>query len=157
MLSVLTKDAILEALCNEKVQHCAVEDEATAIAAVAAAAVAQSITCYLCDGTHRITDCPNLAAACSLIRKEDTRLKQKKCRGCHGGNRTVKADATKASTPSKVKDRCNGPTEKVDAAVCQSSLSSLSPSDTLWNTDSGTTSHMTPHWKWFLPDPFKPW
>ncbi|KNZ77805.1 hypothetical protein J132_03802 [Termitomyces sp. J132] len=39
MLSALTKDADLEAFCNEKVQHCAVEDKA--------AAAGHNFTCYL--------------------------------------------------------------------------------------------------------------
>lgn len=149
MLNNLTNDTVEEAFRTEEVQRTAAEEEATA----AAAAAARAIKCYLCDKDHKITDCPVLQSARTHVKKDDGNSKSKKRGGRRGGNAAAKVAA---ETP-KVEEGCDGPAVKAEAAVCRSSSSPNTPSDLLWNTDSGATCSMTPHREWFIPDTFRPW
>ncbi|KAG5715319.1 hypothetical protein E4T56_gene14598 [Termitomyces sp. T112] len=149
LLNGLTKETILKAFQTEETQQRATREEVDAVAATAAC----TISCYICDGPHKVQDCSNLPTACENAKKTDTGAKPKK----HGNRHGTTADAAKAADTPKVEEGCDGPAVKVEVAVCQSATSPFSPSDLLWNTDSGTSAHMMPHHKWFSPDSFKPW
>lgn len=153
MLNRLTKEAVLEAFRTEETQRRGAEEEATATAAAVAAAAARTITCYLCDGTHKVQECPNLQTARTQIKKDNNSSKSKKSRSRKG-----KQEAKEAKTePAKVEAGCDGPAVKAEAAVCRSALLTMSSPDVRWNTDSGATSHMTPHREWFIPESFISW
>ncbi|KNZ77267.1 hypothetical protein J132_05977 [Termitomyces sp. J132] len=70
MLNNLNQDAIIEAFCMEQVQYCAAKEEAQATAAAIATAAAQTIVCYICDGPHKVHNCPDLLAACANSKRE---------------------------------------------------------------------------------------
>ncbi|KNZ80990.1 hypothetical protein J132_03407 [Termitomyces sp. J132] len=148
LLNSLTKDNVLEAFQIEETQQSTAKEDAE----IATTAVACMISCFICNGLHKIQDCPGLSTACENAKKTNGN-KPKKHGNCYG----AKADAAKATDTSKVEDGCNGPAVRVEAAICQSTDSPHTPSDVLCNTDSGASTHMTPHYKWFLPDFFKPW
>jgi len=153
-LTNLTKTAVLEAFRTEETQRQGeIKDSASA-----AAAAARIIACYLCDGPHPIKECPQYNAARSLAKGKGGDAKsgqgssgrRRGGRGADRGANSAKAD------PGRVEEGCDGPAVKADAAVCRSSSSSPSPTDDHWNADSGASSSMTPHRKWFSSD-YKPW
>jgi len=153
LLTNLTKAAVLEAFCTEETQRQGgIEDAATA-------AAARIITCYLCDGPHPIKDCLQYDAAHSLTKGkggdnvrpgQGSSGRRRGGGGAGGGANSAKVD------PGRVEEGCDGPAVKADAAVCQSSSSSSSSTDDCWNADSGASSSMTPHHKWFSSN-YKPW
>ncbi|KNZ72565.1 hypothetical protein J132_02724, partial [Termitomyces sp. J132] len=118
MLNNLAKDTIKEAFHTKETQHATAAKEVTTAACV--------IVCYLCKKEHKITKCPYLATAQSHINKYDL-YKSRKCGGCQEGNNAAKANAAKASTSPKVEESCNGSTEKANAAIFHSLLSSPYP------------------------------
>ncbi|KAG5716227.1 hypothetical protein E4T56_gene10739 [Termitomyces sp. T112] len=109
MLNNLTNKAVEEAFRTKEVQWTAAEEEATA----AAAAAAQAVKCYLCDGDHKITDCPVLQSAHTHVKKDNGNSKSKKRGGCRRRNTVAKATT---ETP-KVEEGCDGPAIKAEAAT----------------------------------------
>lgn len=123
MLSQLTKEAVLEAFRTEEMQQHAAEEEATATAAAVAAATVRAIACYLCDGMHKVQDCPNLQTAHMQIKKDDNGSKSKKSRSRKGKQETKETKTESA----KVEAGCDGSAVKAKAAVCWSALLTMSP------------------------------
>ena len=153
LLTNLTKTAVLEAFCTKETQHQGeIEDLASAVAAAACI-----IACYLCDGLHPIKECPQYNAAHSLAKGKGGDVKSGQGSGGrhHGGRGAGRGVNSAKADPGRVEEGCDGPAVKADAAICRSSSSSPSPTDDHWNTDSGASSSMTPHRKWFSSD-YKP-
>lgn len=117
MLNDMTIDTVLKAFCTEQVQQQAAEDEAHA-------AAAQSITCYFCDGPHKVQDCTHFQTAKQQY-KNNSNIKLKKSWGRCGAKAEAKSDTSKTNTPktnaaNKTKSGCNGPAISVKATICRS-------------------------------------
>ncbi|KAG5726796.1 hypothetical protein E4T56_gene558 [Termitomyces sp. T112] len=140
LLNSLTKDNILEAFQIEETQQSAAKEDAE----IATTTAAYTISCFICNGPHKVQDCPSLSTACENAKKTNGNKSKK-----HGNHCGAKANATKAADTPKVEDRCNGPAVRVEVATNQESplvwkplplplpspYPELSPEQPLWDID----------------------
>jgi hypothetical protein len=150
LLDSLEIQKLKSAFHNEESQRLARSvSTSTSLAFQSAAASSSNLSCTFCNGTsHSEKDCFKKKKASEVAKKELSEWKAQK----KGKPKQKKQDAQEASTPIVEQ----GNSAKIEfaghASTLQTSHSSnwhKSHSSSLWNTDTGATSHMTPHQHWF--------
>lgn len=126
-----------------------------------AMAAALKPLCYFCDSpSHIVRDCPEMKAASSLAKQKSSGSSlsspsssgaQGK-RGSRGRGRERGAAANEAqggasTSSSAPQEESAGHASALSSSARPAWLRSRTATD--WNTDTGTSSHMTPHRHWF--------
>ena len=151
LLSTLDKDSVLEVFRTEETQRQGALEESNATAAIAAAAAARELKCYICDGPHVVRDCPRLEDSRTLAKSgKSSKDSRNRKRGGRRGGGSASGNTAAANVPGE-----DGPAQSAESAVCLSAGSPPS-ADTHWNADTGASASMTPHSHWIVADR-KPW
>src|SRR3981189_334265 len=109
-----------------------------------------TILCFFCGGPHVEKDCPRKKKASEEARKQEAQGKDSSRPKRKHGKQKAQESSTQEAEPEKSN------IAQLEFAGHASALSSTNRSQWLksractdWNTDTGATSHMTPHKHWF--------
>lgn len=152
ILDDLKPSTVSEALRNRsKNDEKRAENDNTA--ATMAMAAATPPKCVLCEGVHVVDACPNLHRAQQTARqpwKPRTNGQNRNNNGNNSGNRNQGASAASSSSSSSSPAESAGKAANVRSTSPSDPASAYTPdADEEWLSDTGATSHMTPHRHWF--------
>lgn len=129
------------------------------------AMAAGSISCFICDGPHFVRDCPNLDKAKAYVKSDPpapSTSHHSRGRGRGRGSASAATSDTQSASPSTPSTPPASASASAKRAVeyagkASAFTSSAHRSDWFksrasadWNTDTGASSHMTPHRSWFV-------
>src|SRR6267154_1355255 len=143
LLDAFDLDKLQSAFHNEESQ-CLARNVAPSSSSLALQS--SDLFCYFCGGKHPEKDCYRRKKASEEAKKQIAQNKEK-------GRKKGKQNAQETSETSALEE---GNVAQIEFAGHASALSSSGRSQWLkskactdWNTDTGATSHMTPHKHWF--------
>ncbi|KAJ3898536.1 hypothetical protein F5879DRAFT_812464, partial [Lentinula edodes] len=108
--------------------------------------------CFLCDGPHYVKDCPDLSKAKRNLASSPSMNRRGRGRGRGTANSATSSPKPESSLPTANLAATAEFAGKASAFASADNRSQWfrSEASANWNTDTGASSHMTPHRSWFI-------